>query len=118
MVKNVLGGELKLCSSTPLTGWNRKGFCYTDLADKGTHIVCAKMTSKFLNFTYSRGNDLITPTRHFSGLKPGDKWCLCINRWIEAYEAGVAPQIDLEATHEKAREIIPLNILIKYRIVK
>jgi uncharacterized protein (DUF2237 family) len=118
MVKNVLGGELKLCSSSPLTGWTRKGFCYTDLADKGTHIVCARMTDRFLNFTYTRGNDLITPSKNFPGLKAGDKWCLCVHRWIDAYNAGVAPPVDLEATHEKVREYIPLNILIKYRIIK
>jgi uncharacterized protein (DUF2237 family) len=99
MNKNLLGRKLKLCSDNPLTGWKRDGYCSTDKNDHGTHIVCARVTNEFLKFTKSRGNDLITSTPYFSGLKEGDKWCLCVSRWIEAYLAGVAPYIDAEATN-------------------
>jgi uncharacterized protein len=95
---NALGSKIKVCNTDPMTGWRRDGFCSTDDNDIGTHIVCAKVTSAFLNFTKSRGNDLVSKTPFFPGLKQGDKWCLCISRWIEAYFAGVAPPVDLEAT--------------------
>ena len=96
---NALGSKIKVCNTDPMTGWRRDGFCSTDDNDIGTHIVCAKVTSAFLNFTKSRGNDLVSKTPFFPGLKEGDKWCLCVSRWIEAYLAGVAPYIDAEATN-------------------
>lgn len=118
---NVFGYPLKPCNTNPMTGWRRDGFCSTDDKDIGTHIVCAKVTSDFLNFTKSRGNDLITKTPFFPGLKPGDNWCLCISRWIEAYFAGVAPLVDLEATSYAVFKYleavnIPKNEFFKYAI--
>ena len=89
---NVLGGPLRLCCSSPMTGWFRDGYCRTDDNDTGRHVVCAKMTSEFLEFSKSRGNDLMTPRPpSFPGLVEGDKWCLCAMRWVEAFEAGKAP---------------------------
>ncbi|MCS7005686.1 MAG: DUF2237 domain-containing protein [Cytophagales bacterium] len=116
--KNVLGTPLLLCCLFPKTGFYRNGFCHTGPEDIGTHIVCAQVTDEFLQFTKKRGNDLITPKPlwNFPGLKAGDKWCLCISRWIEAYEAGVAPPIILEATHEKALEYVSFEILKKYAL--
>jgi len=116
MSTNVLGTPLQFCSTSPMTGWRRDGFCRTDDADIGTHIVCAKVTADFLNFTKSRGNDLTTPSVGFPGLKPGDSWCLCVLRWIEAYNAGVAPPINLAATHKKALDYIPLSILKQFAV--
>jgi uncharacterized protein (DUF2237 family) len=106
--KNVLGTELKQCCNQPKTGFYRDGFCHTGPEDYGTHVACATVTKEFLDFTLSKGNDLITPRleMNFPGLKPGDKWCLCASRWLEAKIAGVAPPLDLEATHEKMKEII------------
>ena len=100
--KNVLGSPLKKCCDSPKTGFYRDGFCHTGPQDHGTHVACATVTKEFLDFTKSRGNDLITPKPewNFPGLKPGDKWCLCALRWMEAKKAGVAPKLDLEATHE------------------
>ena len=111
--KNILGSALQLCCNDPLTGFFRDGFCRTGLDDLGRHVVCARMTREFLEFTRSKGNDLSTPIPEyrFSGLKPGDKWCLCALRWKEAYEAGVAPPIIPEATHIRALDFIPLEIL-------
>jgi uncharacterized protein (DUF2237 family) len=96
-----------------MTGFFRDGFCRTNEHDRGTHVVCATITEEFLSFTVARGNDLRTPRPEFSfpGLKPGDRWCLCALRWKEAHEAGVAPPVHLAATHEKALEYIPLNVL-------
>ncbi|MCF2910483.1 DUF2237 domain-containing protein [Pseudoalteromonas sp. DL2-H2.2] len=113
MAKNVLGGALQSCCTDPLTGFLRDGFCNTNQMDVGTHVICATVTEDFLTFTKSRGNDLSTPYPEygFPGLKPGDGWCLCALRWKEAYEAGVAPPVNLEATHENALEIIPLKVL-------
>jgi uncharacterized protein (DUF2237 family) len=116
MSLNVLGTTLQFCSTDPMTGWRRDGFCRTDEADFGTHIVCAKMTQPFLSFTFSKGNDLITPSAGFPGLKPGDSWCVCVLRWIEAYNAGVAPPINLRATSMKALDYIPKNIILQYGI--
>ena len=109
-VKNVLGGELKDCSHTPLTGFYRDGCCNTGADDTGLHLVCAQMTEEFLSFSQSRGNDLITPMPmfRFPGLKPGNKWCLCVLRWQEALDAGVPPPVDLEATHISALEFLSL----------
>lgn len=116
MAKNVFGEDLITCSEAPLTGYYRNGCCETGPEDSGTHTVCAVMTEEFLLFSRSRGNDLITPRPEwaFPGLNPGDRWCLCASRWIEAYQAGVAPFIILEATHEKTLEWIPLGELVKF----
>jgi len=111
---NVFGKKIKTCSLDPLTGYHRKGYCNLDNNDKGTHIVCAIVTKNFLNFTYNKGNDLITPRHGFPGLKPGDRWCLCVSRWIEAYKHGVAPLIDLERTHRDVLKYINLDILVEY----
>ena len=113
---NVLNTELKPCSTEPLTGFYRDGYCKTFNNDVGEHIICSEMTTGFLKFSKSMGNDLITavPQYNFSGLKPGDRWCLCVTRWIEAEKAGKAPKIILEATHEKTLEYTSLDLLIKY----
>jgi uncharacterized protein (DUF2237 family) len=117
---NVLGSPLELCSNNPLTGFYRNGNCATGPSDSGTHVVCARVTEAFLTFTKSRGNDLSTPSPvyGFPGLKPGDFWCLCVHRWLEALEAGVAPPVRLAATHIKALDFVELKVLkanaIKY----
>ncbi|MBA66211.1 MAG: hypothetical protein CMG55_10470 [Candidatus Marinimicrobia bacterium] len=114
-MKNVLGTELKPCSLSPITGYYRDGFCRTDHHDTGRHTVASIMTEDFLNFTSSRGNDLSTPNiiYGFPGLKVGDRWCLCALRWKEAYEAGFAPPVILEATHERTLDFIDLKVLIE-----
>lgn len=111
--KNVLGGELEVCCTSPMTGFYRDGVCHTGPPDFGTHVVCAQVTQEFLVFTQSRGNDLSTPApqQGFPGLKPGDKWCLCATRWQEALEAGVAPPVLLVATHEAALKYVSLEDL-------
>mgnify|MGYP006187067197 FL=1 len=111
--RNVLGGELLPCSYDPLTGFYRDGCCRTGDDDQGTHVVCARVTQAFLDFSLARGNDLITPRPQwrFAGLKPGDRWCLCVTRWTEALQAGVAPPVVLEATHEKALQHVSLTVL-------
>lgn len=113
--RNVLGGQLALCCSDPLTGFYRNGFCQTGAQDVGTHVVCTKVTQEFLEFSKLLGNDLITPISDFGfpGLN-GDKWCLCANRWTEALEAGVAPPLVLEATHEKMLEHTEIEVLKKH----
>jgi hypothetical protein len=98
--KNVLGGELAPCCRKPLTGFYRDGTCRTGADDQGVHTVCARVTAEFLAFSKAHGNDLSTPRPDFPGLKPGDRWCLCAARWQEAFEAGKAPAVVLEATHE------------------
>ncbi len=110
---NVLGGPLVACSFSPLTGYFRDGCCNTDDNDQGTHVVCAKVTAEFLNYSLARGNDLITPRpeHRFAGLRPGDRWCLCALRWKEAWSAGAAPPVVLEATHAKALDIVSLELL-------
>ena len=110
---NVLGEPLQPCSMNPLTGFYRDGCCKTGEDDSGKHIVCAQMTEDFLNYTKSRGNDLSTaiPKFGFPGLKPGDQWCLCASRWKEALDAGMAPPVQLRATHEAALEIVSLDEL-------
>ncbi len=102
--RNVLGQPLESCSTAPMTGFFRDGCCNTSREDSGNHTVCAIMTDAFLSFSRSRGNDLITPMPEhgFPGLKAGDRWCLCSARWHEAFEAGHAPQVVLNATHERA----------------
>ncbi len=108
--KNVLGGVLQTCSTAPITGWFRDGCCETQANDRGRHLVCAVMTDNFLTFSKSCGNDLSTPRPEydFPGLKAGDRWCLCLERWKEAHAAGCAPQVILEATHQIALERVPL----------
>jgi uncharacterized protein (DUF2237 family) len=110
---NVLGGPLQPCSFDPNTGFFRDGHCHTCAQDHGSHTVCAVMTAEFLAFSKSRGNDLTTPMPQyeFPGLKPGDHWCLCAGRWLEAHEAGKAPQVNLEATNQAALAIVPLEAL-------
>lgn len=111
--KNVLGKPLLVCSTQPMTGFYRDGYCRTSLEDVGSHVVAAIVDQKFLDYTKSKGNDLQTPNvlYGFPGLKPGDRWCLCALRWKEAFDAGYAPQVILEATHEKALKYISLDIL-------
>ena len=110
---NVLGTELIPCSYDPLTGFFRDGCCKTNSDDRGSHVVCAKVTQPFLDFSLRQGNDLITPRpeHRFSGLKNGDRWCLCAMRWKEALEAGVAPKVILESTHQKALQFVTLEQL-------
>jgi uncharacterized protein (DUF2237 family) len=118
--RNVLGGELIPCSMEPLTGFFRNGCCETGPEDLGLHIVCAVMTAPFLAFSKAAGNDLSTPHPQFgfAGLKPGDRWCLCAPRWKEALDAGMAPQVVLESTHEETLAIVPLGVLKDYAVQK
>jgi uncharacterized protein (DUF2237 family) len=115
---NVLGTPLQACSFDPLTGFLRDGCCTADEHDRGTHLVCARVTEEFLAFSLSRGNDLVTPRPQwrFTGLKPGDRWCLCASRWLEAYEAGVAPPVVLEATNALVLRLIPLETLSAFAL--
>jgi len=116
--RNVLGAPLKGCCNDPVTGFYRNGRCETGPDDVGLHIVCAQMTEEFLGFSKSRGNDLTTPVAEwgFPGLKPGDKWCLCVERWREALDAGVAPPVDLEATHLSAIEFVSIEDLKRHAL--
>ena len=116
--KNVLGRELQACSTRPMTGFFRNGCCETSHEDFGLHTVCAVMTAEFLAFSKAAGNDLSTPQPQygFPGLKPGDRWCLCAPRWKEALDAGAAPQVVLEATHEETLAIVPLGVLKDYAV--
>jgi uncharacterized protein (DUF2237 family) len=120
--RNVLGGALMACSYDPVTGFFRDGCCRTRPDDTGLHVVCARMTDEFLAFAFSRGNDLVTPRPEwrFPGLLAGQRWCLCAERWKEAWRAGKAPPVVLEGTHEKALEVIPLDVLqaFAYKPVK
>jgi uncharacterized protein len=111
--RNVLNGPLQTCSTEPMTGFYRNGCCDSGPGDVGIHVVCAEMTAEFLAFSRSRGNDLTTPVRHFGfpGLRPGDRWCLCVERWKEALEAGVAPPVVLEATHISTLEFVTVEEL-------
>lgn len=110
---NVLGGALEPCSMDPVTGFFRDGHCNTCAADQGSHTVCAVMTAEFLAYSKYVGNDLSTPRPefNFAGLKPGDSWCLCAARFMQAHDEGCAPNVSLEATHKRALEIVPLSIL-------
>jgi uncharacterized protein len=116
--KNVLGGRLETCCTSPMTGFYRTGTCETGPQDVGTHVICAQVTEAFLTFTRSRGNDLTTPAPQFDfpGLKPGDKWCLCANRWREALTAGKAPPVILAATHEAALRYVSLEDLRQHAL--
>lgn len=113
MATNVVGGKLQSCCTTPSTGFYRDGYCRTGPDDRGLHIVCARMTPEFLAFSNLQGNDLITPRPEydFPGLKPGDMWCLCVERWKEALDAGVAPAVVLEACHISTLEFVELEDL-------
>jgi uncharacterized protein (DUF2237 family) len=116
--RNVLGGELVDCCSDPMTGFFRDGRCRTAAEDVGRHVVCAEMTAEFLEFTAARGNDLSSPqpALGFPGLRPGDRWCVCAGRWLEAAEAGVAPPVVLRATEATALEVIPIASLQAHAI--
>jgi uncharacterized protein (DUF2237 family) len=113
---NVFGEPIITCSTKPLTGYFRNGCCDTDESDFGMHTVCAIMTDDFLEFSKQMGNDLSTPRLEygFEGLKEGDKWCLCAPRWVEAYNAGKAPLVYLEATNENMLELVKLEVLVKF----
>jgi len=111
--RNVLGGPLETCSTDPMTGWYRDGCCNTDEHDRGSHTVCCVVNEAFLMFARSMGNDLVTPAPQyrFPGLKPGDKWCVCAGTWLQAVNAGQACPVDLEATHQRALDVVPLGVL-------
>ena len=111
--KNVLGGELKSCCTSPVTGFYRDGFCNTGSEDYGFHIVCIKASDEFLEFSKAQGNDLSTPRPEygFPGLQAGNRWCLCVSRWQDALEAGAAPQVYLHSTHISALEHVSLKDL-------
>lgn len=113
---NVLGEPLQACSFDPLTGFYRDGCCHTGPDDVGTHVVCARVTAEFLAFSQAVGNDLSTPRPEwrFAGLKPGDRWCLCVRRWKEALTAGVAPPVILEATHASSLQFVDLDTLRRH----
>ena len=117
---NIFGEELQACCINPLTGYYRDGYCRTDNYDQGKHVLCAIMTAEFLRFSYKQGNDLITLRLEydFPGLKPGDKWCLCALRWREAFDAGFAPLVYLEATSKRALDYLTMDDLIKYAYKK
>ena len=114
---NVLGGLLETCSTDPLTGFFRNGCCDTSREDRGSHTVCAVMTAEFLALSKYLGNDLSTPRPEFgfAGLKPGDRWCLCAARFLQAASEGCAPEVNLAATHGRALEIVPLDLLEAHR---
>jgi len=116
--QNVLGQELQACCNDPLTGYFRNGKCDTSPQDYGVHTVCAQVNEDFLKFTKEQGNDLSTPmpAYNFPGLKPGDRWCLCVARWQEALAAGFAPPVVLESTHEKTLENVPLSVLQEHAV--
>ncbi len=116
--KNIFGEDLKECGTDPMTGFFRDGCCRAAVEDVGLHLVCAEMTEEFLVFSKSRGNDLTTPRPEFgfSGLNPGDRWCLCALRWKEALDSGVAPPVFLQSTHESVLSIIDLSDLKKHAV--
>ena len=116
--KNVLGEDLELCGSNPITGYLRDGCCNTDEFDRGSHTVCAVVTDEFLEFSKSEGNDLTTPIPEldFSGLMHGDSWCLCADRWLEAYQNHKAPYVKLKSTNIKALEKIDLDSLKEFAL--
>ena len=115
---NVLGEKLAVCGMDPVTGFYRDGVCNTCKDDFGSHTVCIETSQEFLEYTKSQGNDLSTPlpTYGFEGLEPGDYWCVCAGRWLEAERTGMAPRLNLQSTHIRALEIIPMELLIKYAV--
>lgn len=116
--RNVFGEPLQICSTDPVTGFYRDGTCNCGREDAGLHAVCAEMTDEFLAFSKARGNDLSTPRPEFRfpGLKAGDRWCLVAARWREAYEAGAAPRVALQATSQQALRVVPLEALKKFAL--
>ena len=116
--RNVLGGPLEICSVDPLTGFFRDGCCSTDEQDEGSHTICVKATAEFLEFSRAAGNDLSTPLPEymFPGLKPGDQWCLCAQRWAQALTHDCAPRVVLEATHERALDVVSITDLKAHAI--
>ncbi|MFT6791918.1 MAG: hypothetical protein ACJA04_001132 [Cellvibrionaceae bacterium] len=118
VAKNVFGEPLELCCNDPITGYFRDGYCNTGSQDQGKHLVCAVMTHQFLEFSYQKGNDLITarPEFDFPGLQAGDSWCVCAMRWLEAHQEDAAPSVKLLSTHEKVLTIVSLDILKPYAI--
>ncbi|QIT54987.1 DUF2237 domain-containing protein [Aquisalimonas sp. 2447] len=115
---NIRGKPLQVCGTSPMTGFFRDGCCNTGHEDAGMHTVCARVTAEFLEFSKNRGNDLTRafPGAAFPGLQPGDRWCLCAARWLEAYKAGVAPPVDLDATHEETLAVIERSVLEEHAI--
>ncbi|MDD5201459.1 MAG: DUF2237 domain-containing protein [Terrimicrobiaceae bacterium] len=118
MASNVIGSDLECCCADRATGFFRDGFCHTGPGDHNLHTVCAQITEEFLRFSYERGNDLVTPREEFGfpGLQPGDSWCLCVGRWAEALEAGVAPPVRLHATHASVLEFVSLEDLMAHAV--
>ena len=116
--ENVFGEEIESCCENPITGFFRDGFCLTDERDEGVHTVCVSMTEDFLEFSKSRGNDLSTPRPEFNfpGLKEGDSWCLCAERWSEAYELDKAPKLYIKKTNIRTLDVIPLQLLKKFAL--
>ena len=115
---NVLGGALASCSTAPVTGFYRNGRCDTGPEDRGVHSVCVVLTAEFLALSKYLGNDLSTPRPEFgfAGLKPGDRWCLCAARFLQAHDEGAAPQVNLDATHRRTLDIVPLEVLRRYAV--
>ena len=115
---NVLGEPLASCCFDPITGYFRNGFCHTAVSDLGQNTMCAQMTDEFLNFSQQAGNDLTTPAPEvgFPGLKAGDFWCICVMRWVEAFEAGYAPPIKLSACHNAVLHYVPLKVLVQFAV--
>ena len=115
---NVFGEPLESCCDKPATGFFRDGYCNTNEQDLGSHTVCIEITSEFLEFSRFKGNDLSTPIPEFGfpGLKPGDAWCLCAARWVEAYKQGKAPRVHLMRTHQRALEVVPMEVLRKFAV--
>jgi len=116
--KNVYGEDLELCSTRPLTGYKRTGNCETEAQDIGAHTVCVQVTRQCLDFSRSRGNDLVTPIPEFDfpGLQPGDRWCVCAERWKEALEADCAPKVVIRATHERVIDTVSMETLRRHAI--
>ena len=114
--RNVLGGELEACGTDPLTGFYRDGYCTTGPEDRGSHTVCVVVTAEFLEHQRRVGNDLVTPRPEwrFPGLTPGDRWCVVASRWLEAHQDGAAAPVFLAATHERALQVVPLQLLQSY----
>ena len=115
---NVLGGALASCSTAPVTGFYRNGCCDTGPEDRGVHSVCVVLTAEFLALSKYLGNDLSTPRPEFgfAGLQPGDRWCLCAARFLQAHDEGAAPQVNLDATHRRTLDIVPLEVLRRYAV--
>ncbi len=116
--KNVFGEEIECCCQNPITGFFRDGFCHTDERDEGVHTICVSMTEDFLEFSKSRGNDLSTPRPEFNfpGVKEGDSWCLCAERWAEAYELDKAPNLYINKTNIRTLDVVPLELLKKFAL--